>query len=140
MCVCVCECVSVCVCECVCECVSVCVCECVCVFYVYFTPTFTSICYESNVNLTRIKCIIQIEYVAKLQVMFRNYPWNQFRVALTFFRSLKTFRLTFLRMRNKCKIMCCETTTHFRYTCHGLFVCSHVIITATRFLKYRSMQ
>ena len=25
-------------------------------------------------------------------------------VALTFFRSLKTFRLTFLRMRNKCKI------------------------------------
>ena len=26
-------------------------------------------------------------------------------VALTFFRSLKTFRLTFLRMRNKCKII-----------------------------------
>ena len=25
-------------------------------------------------------------------------------VALTFFRALKTFRLTFLRMRNKCKI------------------------------------
>ena len=26
-------------------------------------------------------------------------------VALTFFRSLKTFRLTFLRMRNKCQII-----------------------------------
>jgi hypothetical protein len=25
--------------------------------------------------------------------------------ALTFFQSLKTFRLTFLRMRNKCKII-----------------------------------
>ena len=28
-----------------------------------------------------------------------------YAVALTFFRSLKTFRLTFLRMRNKCKII-----------------------------------
>ena len=28
-----------------------------------------------------------------------------YAVALTFFRSLKTFRLTCLRMRNKCKII-----------------------------------
>ena len=29
----------------------------------------------------------------------------QYVVALKYFRSLKTFRLTFLRMRNKCKII-----------------------------------
>ena len=48
-------------------------------------------------------------------------------VALTFFRALKTFRLTFLRMRNKFKsLMSSKKTKHFRYKCHELFVnCDH---------------
>ena len=64
-------------------------------------------------------------------------------VALTFFRSLKTFRLTFLRVRNKIKVkssMSSQTTKHFRYKCHGLFVNSPVMITVKSFLKCCLMQ
>ena len=68
------------------------------------------------------------------------------RAALTFFRSLKTFRLTFLRMRNKCKIINIQRKIkHFQYKYHELFVNSpvpgqSVVITVNSFLKCRSMQ
>ena len=61
-------------------------------------------------------------------------------VALKFFR-LKTFRLTFLHMRNKCKIINeSDTIKDFRYKCHGLFVNSPVMISVKSFLKCRSIQ
>ena len=53
-------------------------------------------------------------------------------VALTFFRPLKTCRLTFLHMRNKCKIVNVQRNNKgffVLYKCHELFVNSPVMIT-----------
>ena len=56
-------------------------------------------------------------------------------------RSLKTSRLTFVRMRNKCKINVQRNSkARFRYKCHELFGNSPVMITVKSFLKCRSMQ
>ena len=62
-------------------------------------------------------------------------------VALTYFRSLSSFRMTFLRMRNKYKIFNLQRNNKdVLDKCHGLFVNSYVMIAVKSCLKYRSIQ
>ena len=60
-------------------------------------------------------------------------------VALTYIRALNYIEVTFLLMRDKCKITNVQQTQSILYNYDGLFVNFPVVITAKSCLKFRSI-
>ena len=80
------------------------------VLFLFFPPANN--CTHCNINIifyTKTNKKLQHKCIVNENRLRRNTYFHMRRlrggVALTLFRSLKTFRLTFLRMRDKCKII-----------------------------------
>ena len=66
------------------------------------------------------------------------YVNDIYDVVLTLFRALYTIRVTFLCMRDKCKIINVQRNAkHLWYKHHGLFVNCPVVISVKSYLTFR---